>query len=161
MFKLLDLIIILFMCCFFCCFSALAIHHIKRTDEAVATQREIHTLKMKLQEIMKGAYVYLHVHVVRKNSMFVIYIHIDICLCVFCFFFFLSFSSTHLKWNFGWCTCCTKNLILSSSCLSCFFFSFFFCFFCCCLMYGDLKTPMKVHAIPLQYTYNIHTCMYL
>ena len=33
----------------------LSIHHVKRSNEAVATQREVHVLKMKLQEIMKGA----------------------------------------------------------------------------------------------------------
>ena len=32
----------------------LSIHHVKRSNKAVATQREVHTLKMKLQEIMKG-----------------------------------------------------------------------------------------------------------
>ena len=34
----------------------LTIHHVKRNDQSVAaaTQREVHTLKMKIQEIMKG-----------------------------------------------------------------------------------------------------------
>ena len=35
--------------------TVLSIHHVKRSNKAVATQREVHTLKMKLQEIMKGA----------------------------------------------------------------------------------------------------------
>lgn len=33
--------------------AALSIHHI-RQRRAVAAEREVHTLKMKLQEIMKG-----------------------------------------------------------------------------------------------------------
>lgn len=32
---------------------ALSIHHVRKS-KAVATEREVHTLKMKLQEIMKG-----------------------------------------------------------------------------------------------------------
>jgi len=38
--------------------GVLSIHHVKRSNKAVATQREVHVLKMKLQEIMKGSYDY-------------------------------------------------------------------------------------------------------
>lgn len=34
--------------------AALSIHHCRRGSNVVASQREVHTLKMKLQEIMKG-----------------------------------------------------------------------------------------------------------
>ena len=36
--------------------AVLTIHHVKRDSQSVdmATEREIHTLKMKIQEIMKG-----------------------------------------------------------------------------------------------------------
>ena len=35
---------------------ALSIHHIKKGGSVVSNEREVHTLKMKLQEIMKGNY---------------------------------------------------------------------------------------------------------
>ena len=35
----------------------LSIHHVKRSNKAVATQREVHVLKMKLQDIMKGVWL--------------------------------------------------------------------------------------------------------
>lgn len=38
--------------------GALAIHHVKRAGKTVPAQREVHTLKMRLQEIMKGSYDY-------------------------------------------------------------------------------------------------------
>lgn len=38
--------------------GALSIHHCRRGSSVVACQREVHTLKLKLQEIMKGSYDY-------------------------------------------------------------------------------------------------------
>lgn len=38
---------------------ALSIHHVRKGSTVVACQREVHTLKMKLQEIMKGTIVFI------------------------------------------------------------------------------------------------------
>ena len=40
--------------------AVLSIHHVKCSSKVVATQREVHTLKMKLQEIMKGEVIIIN-----------------------------------------------------------------------------------------------------
>lgn len=57
------------MLCIFALLTGLSIHHLKQGETDIPNSRAIHTLKMKLQEIMRGSHI--SSHYVKQLHMYV------------------------------------------------------------------------------------------